>query len=149
MKVRLFLYLLLVLHLFLSMGALAGGGMLILQPDGSLLGMEPGWLSESPFSSYLIPGFLLFTFSGLLPLFTFFGLLIKPEWRWANALNIYPNRHWAWTYSLYSGIIVIAWITLQLIMTRYFWLQPVMIFTGLLILIFTLTPSIMNKFKMQ
>jgi hypothetical protein len=149
MKARLFLYLLLVLHLFLSLGALAGGGMLVLQPDGSLLGMEPGWLAQSTFSSYLIPGFLLFIFSGLLPLFSFIGLLFKPEWRWANALNIYPNRHWAWTYSLYSGIIVITWITVQLVMTRYFWLQPVMIFTGLLIVVFTLTPSIMKKFELE
>jgi hypothetical protein len=148
MKVRLFLYPLLVLHLFLSLGALAGGGMLVLRPDGSLLGMELGWLAQSPFSSYLIPGFLLFIFSGLLPLFSFLGLLFKPEWRWANALNIYPNRHWAWTYSLYSGIIVITWITVQLVMTRYFWLQPVMIFTGLLIVVFTLTPSIMKRFEL-
>lgn len=148
MKVRLFLYLLLVLHLFLSLGALAGGGMLVLQPDGSLLGMEPGWLAQSPFSSYLLPGLLLFIFSGLLPLFSFIGLLFKPEWRWANALNIYPNRHWAWTYSLYSGIIVITWITVQLVMTRYFWLQPIMIFTGLLIVVFTLTPSIMKRFEL-
>ncbi|MCH6232851.1 hypothetical protein [Cognataquiflexum rubidum] len=93
MKVRLFLYLLLVLHLFLGLGALSGGGMLVLQPDGSLLGMEPGWLAQSPFSSYLIPGLLLFIFSGLLPLFSFLGLLLKPECRWANALNVYPNRH--------------------------------------------------------
>jgi hypothetical protein len=138
MKAPFFLYLLFSLHLFLGLGAFAGGGMLILKPDGSLLGMEPGWLAQSPFSPYLIPGFLLFIFSGLFPLLTFLGLLLKPEWRWANALNIYPNRHWSWAYSLYSGLIVITWITVQLIMTRYFWLQPVMIFTGLLIIIFTL-----------
>jgi hypothetical protein len=149
MKAQFFLFILCALLLFLGLGAFAGGGMLILQPDGSLLGMEPGWLSESPFSSYLIPGFLLFIFSGLLPLFTFLGLLIQPEWRWANAFNIYPNRHWAWTYSLYSGIIVITWITVQLMMTRYFWLQPVMIFTGLLIIIITLTPSIMKRFELR
>lgn len=148
MKSRLFLCLLLGLHLFLGLGAIAGGGMLILQADGSLLGMEPGWLAQSPFSSYLIPGLVLIIFGGLLPLFSFIGLLFKPEWRWANALNIYPNRHWAWTYSLYSGIIVIIWITVQLVMMRYFWLQPVMIFTGLLLIIFTLTPSIMKKFEM-
>ncbi|MCR9013801.1 hypothetical protein [Aquiflexum gelatinilyticum] len=149
MMTRLFLYMLLGLHLFLGLGALAGGGMLVLQPDGSLLGMEPGWLAQSPFSSYLIPGFILFICSGLLPLFSLVGLLFQPRWRWANALNIYPNRHWAWTYSLYSGIIVITWITVQLVMTQYFWLQPVMIFTGLLIVIFTLTPSIMKKFELE
>jgi hypothetical protein len=147
MKRSIFLYLLMALHIFLGLGAFAGGGMLLLQPDGSLLGMEAAWLDHSPFHTYLIPGFILFVLNGLLPLFTVVGLLLQPDWRWANALNIYSNRHWAWTYSLYSGVIVITWITVQLIMTRYFWLQPVMIFTGLLIIVFTLIPSVMKKFE--
>lgn len=86
--------------------------------------------------------------NGLLPLFVFAGLLLKPGWQWASALNIYHNRHWAWTYSLYSGIIVIAWITVQLVMTQYFWLQPVMIFTGLLIIICTMTPAVMKAYEL-
>jgi len=143
----LFLYPLLLLHTFLGIGALAGGGMLFLKPDGSLLGMDPGWLEHSPFNSYLVPGFLLFTFNGLLPLITLVGLLLKPNWRWPNTLNIYSNKHWAWAYSLYSGIIVITWITIQLIMTQYFWLQPVMIFTGLLIIVLSLTPSVLKYFE--
>ena len=147
MKRPFFLHLLFALHLFLGLGAIAGGGMLIVKPDGSFLGMDPEWLDHSPFDTYFKPGFILFTLIGLLPLFTFFGLLLKPDWRWANSLNIYTNRHWAWTYSLYSGIIVITWITVQLIMTQYFWLQPVMIFTGLLIIVFTLTPSVMKEFE--
>ena len=144
-----FLYLLFVPLIFLGISAIAGGGMLFLQPDGSLLGMNSGWLDHSPFKTYLVPGFILFTFSGLLPLLAFVGLLLKPEWSWANKFNIYTNRHWAWTYSLYSGIIVIIWITVQLLMTQYFWLQPVMIFTGLLIIILTLTPAVMKNFEIN
>lgn len=142
-----FLYLLFLLHLFLGVGAVYGGMMLVLKPDGSLLGMNTEWLAEAPFTTYLIPGFFLFTMVGLLPLFTLVGLLFKPGWVWADAFNIYPNKHWAWTYSLYSGIIVIFWIIIQQVLTPYFWLQPVMIFTGLLIVIFTLTPSVIKRFK--
>jgi len=138
-----------VLHLFLGIGALFGGLMLILEPDGSLLGMNPDWLNHSPFNNYLIPGLILFTLNGILPLITVIGLIMKPNWTWANTLNIYTNRHWAWTFSLYTGIIIITWITVQLLMTQYFWLQPVMIFTGILILILTLTPSLMKKFEKQ
>lgn len=143
-----FLYPLLVLHLFLGAGGLYGGGMLLLKPDGSLLGMPTEWIEHSPFKDYFLPGFILFTVNGLLPLFVFAGLLLKPGWPWADSLNIYRNRHWAWTYSLYSGIIVIIWITVQLIMTQYFWLQPVMIFTGLLIIICTMTPAVMKAYEL-
>jgi hypothetical protein len=141
-----FLYLLFIPLLFLGISATAGGGLLFLKPDGSLLGMDPGWLDKSPFNTYVIPGLILLLIVGLFPLFTFVGLLIKPEWKWANSLNIYHDRHWAWTYSLYSGIIAIVWITAQLIMTQYFWLQPVMIFTGVIIIILTLTPYVMKHF---
>lgn len=147
MKRPFFLYLLFLLHLFLGLGAIYGGVMLLLKPDGSLLGMDTQWLANAPFNNYFIPGFLLFTMIGLLPLLTFVGLLLKPEWNWANTFNIYTNKHWAWTYSLYSGIIVITWITVQQVLTQYFWIQPVMNFTGLLIVIFTLTPSVIKKFE--
>jgi hypothetical protein len=93
MKRPFFLYFLFVLHLFLGIGAITGGGMLILHPDGSLLGMDENWLEHSPFRSYFIPGFLLFTFLGLFPLFTFIGLLLQPAWPWANTFNIFHNRH--------------------------------------------------------
>lgn len=142
-----FLYLLYGLLLFQGIGAVYGGGLLLIKPDGSLLGMDSEWLAHSPFDTYLIPGFILFTLIGLIPLLALVGMLTKPEWKWANSLNIYSNRHWAWTFSLYSGILVIIWITVQLIMTQYFWLQPVMIFTGLFIIIFTLTPAVMKNFE--
>ncbi len=146
MKRPIFLYPLILLHAFLGMGAFAGGAMLLIKSDGSLLGMEPKWLEHSPFDNYLLPGFILFTINGLLPLLTLVGLLIKPVWRWPSLINVYTDRHWAWAYSLYSGVIVIIWITVQQIMTQYFWLQPVMIFTGLLIIVFSLFPSVMKYF---
>jgi len=145
--VRFVVYLLISLLLFLGIGACYGGGLLVIRPDGSLLGMNPAWLQNSPFSNYLIPGFVLLVFNGVLPLFAAFGLVFKPHWGWANLFNIYKNRHWAWTYSLYTGIIVIIWITVQLLLTQYFWLQPVMIFTGLAIIICSLTPGVMKEFE--
>lgn len=141
------LYLLLGLHLFLGLGGVYGGMMLILGPDGSLLGMDVRWLDHSPFTTFIIPGLILFTMVGLFPLFVLMGLLWTPAWNWANSLNIYANRHWAWTYSLYSGMVVIFWIIAQQLLTQYFWLQPVMILTGLLIIILTLTPTVIKRFE--
>lgn len=141
------LYLLFSCHLFLGISAVAGGAMLIHKPDGSLLGMDPAWLDNSPFKTYIIPGFTLFILVGLLPMFTFMGLVLKPNWPWANAINIYDQSHWAWTYSLYSGIIAISWIAIQQIMTQFFWIQPVIIITGLFIIVFTLTPSVIKRYN--
>lgn len=56
------------LEIFLGLGALFGGGALILGPDGHLLGMPSTLLEGSPFSSFLVPGIVLFTFLGVAPL---------------------------------------------------------------------------------
>jgi hypothetical protein len=56
------------LEIFLGLGALFGGGALILGPDGHLLGMPTRLLEGSPFSSYLVPGIVLFTFLGVAPM---------------------------------------------------------------------------------
>ena len=120
---------------------------MILSPDGSMLGMNPSWLEHTPFTSYLIPGLILFTCMGLLPVISCYGLWFQPDWDWTQKLNIYRDRHWSWTFSLYSGIIVIIWIVVQQIMAQYFWLQPVMTATGLLIIVFTLIPEVLQRYE--
>lgn len=57
-----------VLEIFLGIGALFGGGVFLLAPDGHLLGMTTKTLAGSPFRSYLIPGIILFLFVGVGPL---------------------------------------------------------------------------------
>ena len=116
-------------------------------PSGKLLGMEPEWLQGSPFHSYFLPGLLLFLFNGLLPLTAVAGLVTNSRIKWPGMLNLYPNRQWAWAWSVYSGIVAITWITLQLVMTSYFWIQPIIIFTGLLILVTALVPSTMKYYE--
>ena len=146
MKKPIAFYPLCLVHLFLSLNALGGGGALILSPDGSLLGLPPGAFENDLFSTFLIPGIILFVVNGVFPLFILVGLIWKPDWTWANVFNIYSNRHWAWTYSIYSGIISIIWITVQLFYVEASFLQPLIIWVGLLILILTLTPSVMRYY---
>jgi hypothetical protein len=90
---------------------------------------------------------VLYIFLGALPMLIVSGLVKKMSWQIANALNIYKNRHWAWTFSLYEGIISISWITVQLVMTQYFWIQPVIIIIGLLIIICNVIPEMMKQFE--
>ena len=56
------------LEVFLGLGALFGGGALILAPDGHLLGMQVKLLAGSPFPSFLVPGIILFALIGVAPL---------------------------------------------------------------------------------
>lgn len=149
LKKPLVLFILCLIHIILGINGLIGGFMLFLKPDGSLLGMQADWLIRSPFKNYLIPGLLLSIFLGILPLFTSAALLMKKNWRWINVFNIYLKMHWAWSFSLYTGIIAIFWITFQLLLTQYFWIQPVIIFFGLFIIILTMVPAVIDYFKID
>jgi hypothetical protein len=135
-------YVLCLLLLFMSVGAIYGGGSLIISPDGSILKMEAGWLNLTPFSNFLIPGIILFTFLGIFPLISFTGLFYRKNSRILNWLNIYPEKYWGWTFSLYTGIICITWIIIQQLMTEYFILQPVIAAVGVLIVVFCLMPRV-------
>lgn len=136
------LYLLYLILILLAINAFYGGGTLVISPDGSLLGIDKEWISGIPFQSYLFPGILLIIFMGFLPLVTLVGLIYRRQQKFFNGLNIYPEKHWSWTFSLYTGIITIIWIIFQQFLTQYFILQPIISAVGVLILILTLSPRI-------
>lgn len=141
-------FLLVALLIFTGFGGLYGGYSLIKEPDGSLMGMDPGMLLNSPFSTFLIPGIILVIFNGLLPLLIAWGLLVKPPWHWPEILNLYHKQHWCWTFSLYYGFILIIWINVQLIMMgESSLLQPVFALTGALISILTMIPGVFHYYR--
>ena len=105
---------LLILLGFLGVGAIGGGGVLIISPTGEMLGMPSSMLEKSPFNSYLIPGIILFTVLGLIPLMLIIALIKKPKSKLADQFNFFKDMHWAWTYSIYIGFILIIWIQLQI-----------------------------------
>ncbi|MBC8452718.1 MAG: hypothetical protein H8D65_02560 [Spirochaetes bacterium] len=60
-----------IVHGFVGIGALVGGGAAILNPN-SPLGIPPDSLEGSLFTNYLIPGIILFTVLGFGDLFALF-----------------------------------------------------------------------------
>ncbi len=140
-------YLLWFLLLFLSLNGLIAGSLMLVRPDGSLLQMDRAWLENSPFGGYFIPGCLLFLCIGILPMLSFAGMAFRPAWNWPKFLNIYPDRHWGWTFSLYSGIGTIIWIIFQQFVTKFFILQPVILSMALATVVLTLMPGNMNYYK--
>lgn len=142
------LYVLLSLLLFLGVGGVYGGFHLTDDPTGRSLGMPDGSLAHSPFPDYLIPGLILLVFNGIFPFLVAYALVYQPDWRWAEALNIYRNRHWAWTFSLYCGLSLCIWINVQMLMVAdRAPLQPIYGLYGLLLVIFTMMPKVMRYFE--
>lgn len=137
------------LHLGIGISAFAVGGALMLEPGGSLLGMAISGLRYTPFTNFFIPGLLLFLFLGLFPLLVLFGLLFKPPWEIFHRFNIYKDKHGAWTFSLYSGIIILTWIIIQQLTGGFFSLQPLVAAIGLLIIIITLLPKVSRYYDVK
>jgi hypothetical protein len=93
--------LLFVLHAFVGLGAMGGGMMAILNPQGPG-GMPTYALKNSPFSNYLIPGIILFTIIGL-------GNLISA------LMFFFKLRFQGYISSVFSWALVI-WIIIQCLM---------------------------------
>jgi hypothetical protein len=108
-----------VLLIIMGVAALPSGwGLMHPAPDGTALGMPSKWLQGSPFSSFLIPGLILFALFGLGALATAALALL---------------RSWPAPYFTFAmGIGLMIWIVVQLLaLGRYFFLQPIMFVWGL------------------
>jgi hypothetical protein len=147
-KKPLLLYFLLGVLLFQGLGAMGGGGALMLKPDGSILHMPLSALSESVFPNYLIPGLILFFVLGVFPVITFILMLWQPESSFLDALNIYPDRYVGWMFSLFIGIGLIIWMYVELVEIGYgSVVQTIYFLLGLMILVLTLTPGVMSYYE--
>lgn len=93
-----------VLLLFNGIGAIYGGGNLILYPDGSTIQMSLAWLKHTPFNNYLIPGIILFIANGLLSFFVLAVLILN-------------RRNYSWLL-IAQGVILSGWIIIQILLVR-------------------------------
>ncbi len=134
--------LLIFLQAFLGIQGLYGGIAFLLAPDGSLLGMPFSHLKNSPFTSFFIPGLLLFLFLGVYPLADAYGLWKRPDWHWPDALNPFKSTHWSWAGSLAAGVIALVWIVVQIQWIPLGFLHYFIFGWGLLIIIVTLLPVV-------
>lgn len=143
------LYLLIFLIAFLSIGGFYGGIALTFDPSGNFMQMSLSFLEGTPFHNYLIPGLILLLFMGIFPMFLLYPLITKPQWKWANLFNIYKEKHWSWTYSLYTGIILVLWMDFQLMIIGYGQIiQTIYSFYGILLVIICLIPSVKRYYDL-
>ena len=88
--------LLIFLLLFLSIGALVGGGAFLFFPNGFMDMSTEQMLANSPFTNFLIPGLILFTVLGVFPILIVWGLISKKGVKTFEMINIFRDMHWSW-----------------------------------------------------
>lgn len=93
----------LILHVFVGIGAMAGGMAAILNPLSPFT-MPVETLKNSPFDNFLIPGIILFTIIGLGNIF-------------GGVMLAFKSRFKEYSSGIFGGALVI-WIIVQCIMIR-------------------------------
>jgi hypothetical protein len=99
---------------FTGITALLGGGALIFDPSGGPLKMDTAMLSGSPFDNFLIPGLILFLFVGVS------GIII--------AFLMIGDKSYSTRLVLNQGIVLIVWITAQVLMIQQFHILQMLYF---------------------
>jgi hypothetical protein len=126
----------------LGVAAIYGGGALVVDPSGTSLQLPLTYLDGSPFRDYLIPGIILLLVLGVAPLVAAVALWLRPRWGAAAGLEHVLHQHWAWGLAVAVGCALIIWIAVQLTMVPYFFLQPLMLAWGLLIVLLAFSPAV-------
>jgi len=107
------------LQVFIGLGAVGGGLGLALEPSGANLGIPLELLDNSPFSTYLVPGIVLFAVNGL-------GSLV-------GAAASFARYRYAGETAMALGVFLVAWIVLQVYwIATFHWLHALYLGSGLL-----------------
>ncbi len=131
------------LLVFLCISAAPAGFAFALDPSGASLGMTTEGLAGSFLSDYLIPGLFLLCVLGLWSLLIAYGLWQRPNWGWLQRVFGWGGRHWSWGAALLQGMILVAWIVIQVLIVGYAaWLQPFYFGVGMLIVGLCFTASV-------
>jgi len=124
--------------------------MLILDPSGEMLSMPLTMLERGPFSTFLIPGFILLVVFGIVPLFVLYGLIRRPESKILGRLNPFKELHHSWAFSLYIGFAQIIWIMVETYLINA--VEVIHVFymsLGLGIQVVTLLPGVQRYFMLD
>jgi hypothetical protein len=150
MNKNVLLFILVFLLGFLSLGAIFGGGALMIYPGGELLRMPTSNLGTAPFKNFFIPGLILFSALGLLPVIVIIGLIEKPGWKICESLNLIKDMHWSWTFCIYVAFATIIWIQVEMIFLQVvLWIHTFYMAYALLIIIVSLLPPLRKSFRKE
>jgi len=133
---------------FLGIGALYGGGVLIISPSGKLIGMPLSLLNKSPFSDFLFPGIILFGVLGVFPVLLVFALINKPSNPFLESVNFFSDMHWSWSFSIYTAFALIIWIQVEMMfLNAVSWLHTFYMFLAIAIIFVSLLPQVRTIYR--
>lgn len=92
------------LLLLTAVNALIAGILFVSDPSGQKMGMSTAYLASSPFSTYLIPGWILLVVNGLMNVI-------------AAAACIIRSKHYPF-FVILQGILLSGWIIIQVILVK-------------------------------
>ncbi len=104
---------LIVLEAVLAFFGFASGMQFVRDPSGGTHDMDTSILEGTPVGDFLIVGLFFVICYGILPIFIIYGLWKLPRWNWTDAINRWTGQNWAWTAAAATGIILIAWIIVE------------------------------------
>lgn len=107
------------IELFTGLSALAGGGLLTIRPDGSLLQAEVSALDGSPFADWRIPGILLVVLVGA-------SFVLAALWLWKG------GRH-ARELSIAAGLGLVVFEATEFVWVGFQPLEAVFAVVGMLV----------------
>ena len=121
---------LIALLLFLAVGAIAGGSVILSDPSGAFAQMSPRDLAGSPFPDFFMPGLLLLVVLG-------FGSAVAAFLLWKL-----PGRV-SWFFAVCISIALVVWIAIQIAIIGYRgWLRPFYASLGVAMLALLTTRSV-------
>ena len=139
---------LVILIALLGLGALGGGGAMILDPSGDMIQMPNSMLEHTPFSDFLIPGIILALVFGVIPLLLIRPLIKKSYSRILEGLNVLTDMHWSWTFVIYLSLGLVIWIQVQMQMIQeIFWLHDLYTYYAIFMVAMALMPGVRKRFK--
>ena len=149
MNTKLSVNILIILLAFLGLGAIGGGGALIVSPSGKLLGGLPvSILEHSPFTDFSIPGIILFLFLGVIPCILVYALIKKPANKFAEYFNFFKDMYWAWSFTIYVAFALIIWIQVESIFVQSVgWLQTFYMLYAIPVILVALLPKVRAFYK--
>ncbi len=107
------------------------------------MGMPLSVLKPSPFTSFLIPGAVLFTVLGIVPLIITGALIKKPVCKLAEMFNCFKDMHWSWTFTIYTAFALMIWIQLEMVFIQaVHWLHTCYVFLAIIMVFVALLPQL-------
>jgi hypothetical protein len=138
---------LIALEVLLAFLGFASGITFLLDPSGKTHGMDTTLLATTPIGDFTLVGLFFVACYGILPSLATYGLWKLPRWRWTDAVNKWTGHNWAWTATAATGVILILWIAVEVMLVgspngfpRF--LQVMMTLMGIVILALAMLPRV-------